>query len=1172
MPAETKPAGPLRSLMPESLVHKLQGAREQKAMLGERRIVTMLFCDVKGSTAAAGNLDPEEWAEIINGAFERMISPVYQYEGTVARLMGDGILAFFGAPLAHEDDPQRAVLAGLKIVENMQPYRQAIDRRWGVDFDVRVGVNTGLVMVGQVGSDLQMEYTAMGDAINLAARMEQTAAPGTVQVAEDTYRLIAPAFDWQDLGEVQVKGKPQPLRVYRPLSAKTQPGRLRGLESFGISSPLVGREAEIAFLKARLESLSSGRGACVLLIGEAGMGKSRLVAELRAALQDGPGLRPAWIEAATLSYRQGSSYYIIRQIIRRAIGAAESDAAPAVRQKLAETCGCCSLPGGDIPFLEALLAVESEDSLQAIRVFEGEALVRRMTEATRGFICGLAQESPLVLVCDDLHWADLASLDLLLNLADLTRLYPLAILGLTRPDRSAPSWDYRRRLQEKLGADYAELSLAPLSPETSQVMLANLLAFDQLPAAVRSLILKKAEGNPFYVEEVVRVLIDSGAIDRQANPDSGRISWVAARPVQDIDLPENLQTLLIARIDRLEEDSRRTLQLASVIGRSFYYRVLEEINRAIDLVHSQLQQQLSRLQQAELILEAARQPELEFTFRHALTQEAAYSTILHKQRREYHRQAGEVIETLFSDRLEEFYPLLAHHYSEAEDERAAQYAWLAGEAAFRLFAIPEAEGHYSNALRLLAASKDQDGGRLRQAYLRLGRCLELQNRYPDALQHYMAMQARAVETGDGEMQLAAMCAQAIAHAIPGAVQDSRRAAVIADQALELSRALADRQAEAKVHWIFMLIPMYSGHMDRGIPPGEAAVALAQELEDKELLARALQDLALCYMAVGRLGDTRRTHAQALRLAEEQVNYPMVVENHANLVLERILSGDFQAAIEHAQAAFNLATRIQNEWGIGNSQIFTGLAHYARGEFSRTLQIAKQAAPKARQLGHPGAALVLAVAAEVYASLNAWEKAYASVEQAMQVSATFPYFHHYTRAVLARFEMRAGELQAASEWIAQIQAEPRYKTLLFIDTYVELVIIEFHIMCGDLQRAGERLQAIFELLEESGARYFLPEAYGLRARLSLAQGQPEEAVQALDQAQMTAGEIGFQTVRWPLLLELSKRVETGQARLLREQAARIAAGIEAQAPDSEVLDRFRARLQADFGAWPLVEEN
>lgn len=263
--AEADALSRLAQYVPPELLSKLESARAGGSMAGERRVVTMLFCDVQGSTAAAGALDPEDWAEIINGAFEHLIAPVYKYEGTLARLMGDAILAFFGAPIAHEDDPQRAVLAGLEILESVKPYAEEIKRKWGIDLAVRVGINTGLVVVGEVGSDLRVEYSALGDAINIAARMEQTAAPNTFQITGETQRLIAPFFDFTDLGGVSVKGKEEPVQSYRVNQVIAEVGQLRGIA--GLDSPLIGRADEMRTLNQAASELAGGRGQIISVIG-----------------------------------------------------------------------------------------------------------------------------------------------------------------------------------------------------------------------------------------------------------------------------------------------------------------------------------------------------------------------------------------------------------------------------------------------------------------------------------------------------------------------------------------------------------------------------------------------------------------------------------------------------------------------------------------------------------------------------------------------------------------------------------------------------------------------------------------------------------------------------------------------------------------------------------------
>src|SRR5690242_15724257 len=313
--------------IPRELMTKIEAARAGGAMVGERRVITMLFCDVKGSTAAAETVDPETWTDIMNGIFEYMIRPIYKYEGTVPRLMGDAILAFFGAPIAHEDDPQRAVLAGLEIQAGIKEYAEEIRLKQGLEFALRVGINTGLVVVGAIGSDLRLEYTAIGDAINLAARMEQTALPGTVQISDETYKLVAPFFDVEALGEVEVKGKSAPIRTYRALGAKATPGQLRGLK--GLNSPLVARETQLAFLHRRLRRLEQGAGSFVAVIGEAGLGKSTLIAELKKS-KENP--HSQWLTGEALSYTRSISYFPWRQILRQSIHAREVDSAAEVRE------------------------------------------------------------------------------------------------------------------------------------------------------------------------------------------------------------------------------------------------------------------------------------------------------------------------------------------------------------------------------------------------------------------------------------------------------------------------------------------------------------------------------------------------------------------------------------------------------------------------------------------------------------------------------------------------------------------------------------------------------------------------------------------------------------------------------------------------------------------------
>ena len=632
--------------------------RSRRAMQGERRTVTVLFCDVVGSTAMAEQLDPEEWAEIMNDAFQYLTGPIERYEGTVARLMGDAILAFFGAPVAHEDDPERAVLAGLNIVEGIGTFRDEIAREYGLDFKVRVGINTGPVVVGEVGSDFAGEYTAMGDAVNLAARMEQSAEPGTVQVAENTHALIQPLFDFEPLRPIELKGKAEPVPAYQVKGPKVEPGRVRGIE--GLSAPLVGRDGEMDTLRRITSELREGRGQIICMIGEPGLGKSRLIDELRAEWLDAASGQAPWIESRGISFESSRPYGQFHQRLQQLFGVREDDPQDVVMEKLSRS------PEGypqDLHVLarravEILLAISSESEGPRL---EGEALKRELFDAVTSIWRRLASHSPTVMVFDDMQWVDPASAELLRHLFQLTDEVPILFLCATRPERQSPAWQVKQLAETDYPHRYTELALSPLSRDESDSLVSSLIAISDLPQRLRQMILEKTDGNPFFVEEVVRTLIDSGAIVRD---ESGE-HWRAATEIDDIAIPENLQTLITSHFDRLESEVRSTLQMASVIGRSFYYKVLKLVSDSA----SQLEAQLSTLQRVELIRETVRVPDLEYVFRHELTRDAAYNSILRRRCRQFHRRVGEAIEELFADRVEEQASRLAHHFDEGRDFR-----------------------------------------------------------------------------------------------------------------------------------------------------------------------------------------------------------------------------------------------------------------------------------------------------------------------------------------------------------------------------------------------------------------------------------------------------------------------------------------------------------------------
>jgi class 3 adenylate cyclase len=568
----------LQRAAPAEMQDKIRMARQR--VEGERKLVTALFADIVGSTALAAKLDPEDWRDVVNGAHQRMSRAVYRYEGTIAQLLGDGILAFFGAPLAHEDDAERAIRAGFDILEAIESYAAGLRQRGlASDLQVRIGVNTGLVVVGTIGNDLHMEYLALGDTVNISSRMQTAAEPGTILVTEDTHRQVSSLFEFDDVGPVDVKGIAEPVHVYRVVAERAGAVRLRGVA--GLTSPMVARERELTTLLQVARDLRGGRGGIVSIVGEAGLGKSRLVAEWRAAVDAGDlhgtssddatsGESIRWIEGRCLSYGGSLPYHLGAHILRGMIGVPE-DAPEDVMEEALHEAGRTFLGDGGrevaIVLAHMLGLPQDDDEASFLKYLEGPALQARYLAAYRSLLQAMAQQRPTVIIAEDVHWADPSSAALGAQLFPIVAHVPIVMVLVARPERDSPGWKLVTDAREVPGVGVLELHLSALAEADSCVLVDNLLRENPMPDDVRRMILDKAEGNPFYVEEVIRMLIDRGNGGGEA----------AIRDVEEIDIPDTLQGVISARLDRLPEETKWVLQVASVIGRQFPANVLEMV-------------------------------------------------------------------------------------------------------------------------------------------------------------------------------------------------------------------------------------------------------------------------------------------------------------------------------------------------------------------------------------------------------------------------------------------------------------------------------------------------------------------------------------------------------------------------------------------------------------------
>jgi class 3 adenylate cyclase len=567
----------LTSTAPAPLVTKMREAR----LTGERKPVTALFADVVNSTSLAEHMDPEDWTAMINEAFDLMSRAVFRYEGTIAQLQGDAMLAFFGAPVAHEDDPERAILAALDMLSATEEYASQLRGSHGIEFRIRAGINSGPVMVGNVGSDLRYEYTALGDAVNVAARMQTAAQPGQVLITEGSRRLTGDAFELEDLGGIEVKGRAEPVHAFRVIGRKVAPARKRGLASVGLDSPMVGRDEPLRRLLEAFEIVRAGRGRMAFVVGEPGIGKSRLLAELRRAVtggaagSDGPA---TWVEGRCVSYGRSLPYHLLIDLVRSMLGlpfaATGEEGRGQMERSIAGMHADSATPSeraDSTLYLAHLLSLPiRDDELERVSV-EADVLQMRYIASIHRLLRDTASRGPLVVVCEDVHWADPASVEAIRQLAPLATQLPILFVAALRAETDSDGWKLLTMARDTFGQSLVEVRLEPLTAGDSRTLVANLLEIESLPEQVRDLILARAEGNPFFVEEVVRMLIEREVIVASGD------RWVATDDVTTVEIPETLHGLLLARIDQLPDSAKRSLRIAAVIGRQFPVRVLERV-------------------------------------------------------------------------------------------------------------------------------------------------------------------------------------------------------------------------------------------------------------------------------------------------------------------------------------------------------------------------------------------------------------------------------------------------------------------------------------------------------------------------------------------------------------------------------------------------------------------
>ena len=674
--------GSPRAYTPRYLVQKILTSRT--TIEGERKQVTVLFVDLADFTSLSERRDPEDVHALMTRAFELMLAVVHRYEGTVNQFLGDGIMALFGAPIAHEDHAVRAVHAALGIRKTLGDYEDELRRR-GITFQARQALNTGLVVVGGIGSDLRMDYTAVGDTTNVANRLQQAARPGHILISDATHRLVEGYFDMRPMGALALKGKSDPVPAWEVVSARTARSRMDVQVERGLT-PFVGREREMAQLLQAFEKARGGHGQVVFLVSEAGMGKSRLLLEFRRSLGD----RATWLEGRGVSFGDSIAFHPLIDLLKRHFRIDEGDSENAMLAKIDRNV----LVLGEslrpiLPYLRSLLSVDPGDP----KVTAMDAKQRRAAifDALRQLLVRAAETRPQVIVYEDVQWMDRASEELLIATADVVP-----------ANRILQILTYRTGYVHALGERtyHVRVGLDVLSPHESIEMARAMLGAESLPREFEALLARKTEGNPFFVEEMVKSLRETDALRPAAR------TYTLARQVDEVDVPDTIQDLITARIDRLEEGPKRALQVASVIGREFSGRLLERMSAEIPMP---VDDAIAVLWSSEFVYEKGVRPEASYTFCHALTHEVAYNTLLLNRRRELHRLIGEAIEELYADRLADHYEILAHHFLRGDEpSKAREYLLKAGDKNARVFANHTARALYEQALALVSAEHESE--------------------------------------------------------------------------------------------------------------------------------------------------------------------------------------------------------------------------------------------------------------------------------------------------------------------------------------------------------------------------------------------------------------------------------------------------------------------------------
>jgi class 3 adenylate cyclase/tetratricopeptide (TPR) repeat protein len=872
------------SYTPKHLADKILTTRS--SIQGERKLVTVLFADVANFTTISEKLDPEEVHQIMDGCFKILMDEIHRYEGTINQFTGDGVMALFGAPVAHEEHARMACQAAVATQRAMGEYEEKIGKEYGVAFKMRMGLNSGLVVVGSIGDDLRMDYTAVGDTTNLASRMESHAQPGHILVSGHTYAHSKAYFEFEALGRLAIKGKEAPQEAYELVRAGGVETRIGASVARGLTK-FVGRTREQEALKEACEKAGSGGGQVVGIVGEAGVGKSRLLLEFRAGLSEDQN---TYLEGRCVQYGSAMAYLPILGILRSYFDIKDGEPETTVNQRMKEKILHFdeNLKHLILPFQEILsLKVENKDYLQI------DSQQRKMMafDAVRDLFVRESHNKPLVLVIEDLHWIDKTSEKLLDHLIGSLPNTRILLILLYRPEYTHP-WENH--------SFYGRIGLDQLSAHTSMALVQAILQGGEVAPDLREVVLTRSGGNPLFVEELTQSLLENGTIERRDD------QYVLTGKASDIQVPDTIQGIIAARIDRVDEGVKRIMQVASVIGREFAFRILQTIMGMREGMKEDLRSSLLNLQGLEFISQKQLFPELEYLFKHALTQEVAYNSLLLKRRKDIHEKIGTAIETLYPENLEEYYELLAYHYVRSDNpDKALAYLDLANQKAARFNAMEEALAYFEEAMKLLDSLPETQANQERRISLVVNQIMVFKLHFKVVEYYALLNRYEPMAMGLGNQGLLG--------------------------------AYYNRKADCE--WWF-------GKLDEGIQTITKAIELCRASGNIEDLGYAYHGLAWFYVHQGNFDPVFAFKKEAIPVLERAFNLRWYVWTFCVAGFAYINLGRWDEALEEDQKALSVAEKYADNSLISFANFSISWLYISKGDLTRAVECGELAVQKA----------------------------------------------------------------------------------------------------------------------------------------------------------------------------------------------------------------------------------